>query len=210
VTAILARRIAGTRILAICCVAAALSCSSGEARHVAQPDSVQRVRTVVDSILPLEEALRRFREGIPEVTALEGGAPTRDALVERFVRAIEALDTAAVREMVLSRAEFAWLYYPTSTFSREPFYQMPGLTWFLNVEDSQKGITRLFTRFGGTDLRFSSYECPGTIRLDGGLTFWDGCLLDVRLEGQSRQLRLFGSIVEFHGQYKFYSYANDL
>ena len=43
---------------------------------------------VVDSILPREEALRRFREGLPPVDSLSGGAESRDALVAEFVRAL--------------------------------------------------------------------------------------------------------------------------
>jgi hypothetical protein len=166
--------------------------------------------TVVDSIFPLDEALRRFRIGIPEVSMLEGTAPSRDALIDQFVGAIERRDTAAFRQMVLSRAEFAWLYYPTSTFSREPFYQMPQLTWFLNIQDSQKGITRVMERLGGADLRFSGYECPDAARTDGGLAFWDGCLVKFDDRGVRKRMRLFGSIVELGGRYKFYSYANDL
>lgn len=188
-----------------------LACSSGEARDADLPQERKAVAgAVVDSIFPLEEALRRFREGTPQVTRLEGAAPSRDALVARFIDAIQTRDTTAVRQMVLSRAEFAWLYYPTSTFSREPYYQMPQLTWFLNIQDSEKGITRVMERFGGTDLRFSGYECPESSRMDGELAFWDGCLLELEHGGGPRRLRLFGSIVELDGQYKLYSYANDL
>jgi hypothetical protein len=184
----------------------ALACSSGEAREAASPP----VATVgvVDSILPLEEALRRFRADLVEATALEGGAASRDELVRRFVRAVETRDTTALRQMMLSRAEYAWLYYPTSTFSREPYYQMPQLNWFLNVASSEKGITRVVARHGGRALGFAGYQCPDSARTEAGLSFWDGCL--VSFEGDSRRMRLFGSIIERDGQYKFYSYANDL
>lgn len=197
------------RIVAAVVATVVLACSSGEAREPAPVDAALP-RTVVDSIFPVEEALRRFRVGIPEVAAFEGGAPTRDSLVAGFIAAVEALDTAAIRRKVLSRAEFAWLYYPTSTFAREPYYQMPNLTWFLNVEDSQKGITRVFARFGGMDLQYAGYACAPTARRDGGLSFWDRCLVDIEHEGRRRRLRLFGSIVELNGRFKFYSYANDL
>lgn len=190
----------------------AVACSSGEpveGRAELTPDAA--AGAVVDSIFPLEEALRRFRQGIPRTTVLEGGAPSRDALVERFAQAVHERDTVALRRMVLSRAEFAWLYYPTSVFSREPYYQMPQLTWFLNTEDSRKGITRVLERLGGgADPGIADYNCPIGPRSDGGLTFWDGCLVELELEGDRRRMRLFGSIVELGGRYKFYSYANDL
>lgn len=189
-------------------LATALACSSGEAREAAQAPIANGV--VIDSILPLEEALRRFRAELVEKTALEGGAATRDELVRRFVRAVETHDTTALREMVLSRAEYAWLYYPASTFSREPYYQMPQLNWLLNVASSEKGITRVVTRYGGSSLEYAGYECPDIARTDGGLSFWDGCVLSSKQEDGLGRMRLFGSIIERGGQYKFYSYANDL
>lgn len=190
---------------------AALACSSGEAREAREVEPPQMAAAgVVDSILPLEEALSRFRTDLAETTVLEGEAPSRDELVRRFVRALESHDTTALKRMVLSRAEYAWLYYPTSTFSREPYYQMPQLNWFLNVASSQKGITRVVTRYGGKKLDFAGYECPDSARTDGGLSFWDRCVVSFQQEGEPRRMRLFGSIIERSGQYKFYSYANDL
>jgi hypothetical protein len=199
------------RRLDLALITLTLACFSGEpgeSRTERPPDAAAGV--VVDSIFPLEEALRRFRLGIPRTTVLEGGAPSRDALVERFAKAVHERDTVALRRMVLSRAEFAWLYYPTSVFSREPYYQMPQLTWFLSTEDSGKGITRVLEWLGGADLSIAGYDCPIGPRSDGGLTFWDGCLVERELAGARRRLRLFGSIVELGGRYKFYSYANDL
>lgn len=184
-------------------------CASGEAREAVPPDPAA-VATVIDSIFPLAEALRRFRADIPEVQALAGGADSRDDLVRRFVRALETRDTSAIRDLVLSRAEYAWLYYPTSSFSREPYYQMPQLNWFLSFEDSRKGITRALRRFGGGDLQYAGYACPDSALVDGGLRFWHRCTIALGRAGVPKQLRLFGSIVERDGQFKFYSYANDL
>lgn len=188
----------------------AMACSSGEARETAAPAESATSTGVVDSIFPLDEALRRFRDGVPATAELTGGAASREALVRRFFGALESRDTATLRELVLTRAEFAWLYYPTSTFAREPFYQMPQVTWFLNVAGSEKGITRALERFGGPRTRLTGYDCPADTRSDGGLTFTDGCVVELVHAGESRRLRLFGSIVERDGRFKFYSYANDL
>jgi hypothetical protein len=183
-------------------------CSPSEARDTGVAES--RAAGTVDSILPVEEALSRFQADLPQVTELTGGAESRDALVRRFLHAVEVQDTAALRSLVLTRAEYGWLYYPGSTFAREPFYQMPQLNWFLNVEDSQKGITRVVTRYGGTDLRSADYHCPQPARVDRQFTFWDRCLVAFQHEGVEKRMRLFGSIVELDGHFKFYSYANDL
>jgi hypothetical protein len=191
------------------------ACSSGaahEPRRGEQSSAADNPAStrVVDSIFPLEEALRRFRANLPEVTALEGGAPSRNELVAAFIAALRTRDTAALRMLVVSRAEFAWLYYPTSVFSRDPYYQMPQLTWSLNLVDSEKGIARALERFGGDQLHPSGYRCPDIPRMDGAFRFWDGCQVRVQSRGEVRDLRLFGSIAEYGGRFKFYSYANDL
>ena len=191
---------------------ALIACSSGEAhesRH-SPADTIAAPSRIIDSILPPDEALARFRDGLAEVTEFQGGAPTADALVERFVTALRSRDTTALRHLVLSRAEFGWLYYPTSVFSRAPYYQMPQLTWALNVADSDKGISRALGRFGGPQLDVSGYECTGSPRVDGGMTFHDRCSVRLRENGTERRLRLFGSMAELGGRFKFYSYANDL
>jgi hypothetical protein len=195
-------------VIAVLASALLSGCSSSEAREPGATDSTRG--GVVDSILPLDEALRRFRADLTEVSALSGGADSRDELVRQFVRALETQDTAAIRALVLDRAEYAWLYYPASTFAREPFYQMPQLNWFLTVEDSRKGISRVMTRYGGTDLRFAGYACPDTAHVDGGMRFWHRCTVRFTQDGVKKAMRLFGSIAEHGGTYKFYSYANDL
>jgi len=63
----------------------------------------------VDSAVPREIALTRFQQASQRATAFEGGAPSRDALVRSFVRAVETKDTATLRRLVISRGEFAYL-----------------------------------------------------------------------------------------------------
>ena len=75
-------------------IAALAACGSPDAR-ADLPESGR----VVDSILPREEAVRRFREGLAPVDSLEGGAKSRDELVAAFVRAIAEADSAAVARL---------------------------------------------------------------------------------------------------------------
>ena len=89
-------------LLGAAAIAALAACGSPDAR-ADLPESGR----VVDSILPREEALRRFREGLAPVDSLAGGAGSRDELVAAFVRGIAAADTAAIARMAVSRAEFA-------------------------------------------------------------------------------------------------------
>ena len=162
--------------------------------------------TFVDSILPPEEEERRFREGLADPGVLAGGAESREALVRAFVRAVEWADTAAARRMILSRAEFAWLYYPSTEFTRAPKRMSPALLWFLTMQESEKGIGRLFARRGGQALGYVSSRCAPEPRVEGANRLWDRCTVTLR-NGDSA--RLFGTIVERGGRFKFVSYQND-
>ena len=145
---------------------------------------------VVDSILPPEEALRRFRENLPPVSALEHAEPSRDSLVRRFIRAVEERDTTTLRAIVMTRAEFAHLYYPTSPHARPPAQQQPALVWFLHSQASEKGVSRALDRFGGRSLDVRDYRTDGSgvgsvetsVRRDGGEAVVQG--LEVARDGR--------------------------
>ena len=189
------------------------ACSPSEA-STREADSVARpgrgsAAGYVDSAMSLAEGLRRFREGLPEVDELTGGASDRDSLIVRFVAAVERGDTATVRAMVVNRAEFAWLYYPISPYTRPPTRQLPALRWFLMLHDSQNGITRVFNRYAGRPLGYVGHACESRAREESEFRFWDRCTITVREGGQAATHRLFGSIIELRGHYKFLSYNND-
>lgn len=161
--------------------------------------------------MPLDEALALFRAGLPEVTRFEHGAVDGRALIDQFVAAVERSDTASARALVMSRAEFAYLYFPHAPYARPPFRQDPALTWFLLLQDSRKGITRVFNRFAGEPGRLIDYSCSEQPRQHGPFRLWSDCRMTVReRRGERATLRLFGPIVEYGGRYKFLTYANDL
>ena len=165
---------------------------------------------VVDSIIPIDEALRRFRADLGAAPTTLDGERSRDALVRRFVRAVETRDTSALRAMALSRAEFAYLYYPESPLSRRPYEEPPALLWFRIQEGSSAGAVRVLRRHGGAPLGFVSYGCEGAPKREGASAFWERCRVRrVRAPGDTVDERLFGSIVARDGRYKFVSYAND-
>jgi len=165
---------------------------------------------VVDSILPPEEAMRRFRAGLAEVDSLSGGASSRGELVRRFVRAVEKQDTAELRTLLLNRAEFAYLYFPGSRFSRPPLRTDPALLWFQMQMNSEKGIVRLLRRKGGTDAGLRGHECEDAPVVEGENRLWEKCTVRVTEGGVERADRWFGSVIERGGRYKLVSYANGL
>ncbi|MGH7503668.1 MAG: hypothetical protein ACREL7_18225 [Longimicrobiales bacterium] len=159
---------------------------------------------------PMDAALAAFREGLPERTTLGAeSARTRDELVMRFVRALEGADTAAFAPMMLSRAEYAWLYYPMTRHVRPPYELEAGLLWFFIVQNAEKGIGRALGEYGGVQLGYRGYRC-GESRVEGKNVVWEQCVLDITVRGEPVEKRLFGTILERGDRFKFVSYANDL
>src|SRR5262245_23982981 len=180
----------------------------------ARQDSINRAQPgyVIDSILPPEEELPRFRAALPgdSATKLVGGSPTRDALVRRFIRALAANDTADLRTMAVRGREFADLYYPESPYSHPPYKQPPSFAWRLIQDPSSAGLTKLLRRLGGQRIAFVSERCDPKVEHEGKTTRYVGCLVTVVTpSGDTATKRYFGSIIERGGQFKFLSYKND-
>lgn len=180
----------------------------------ARQDSINRSLPgyVVDSILPLEESVRRFRIGLPSAPAqLRNAAASRAQLVAAFVKAIERSDSTALGKLAIDRAEFAYLIYPESPYTRPPYAQPPGLVWMTIQNPSFTGARRLLERFGGKRLGVRSVECPLQPERQGVNRLWAGCTLLVSMDGAAPvRRRLFGTIIERAGRFKFVSYRNDL
>jgi hypothetical protein len=182
--------------------------AGGQGALIPAPPAGAPTGAVIDTALPLGEALRRFRAGLPQVDSLGGGALNRDDLVRRFVRAVERSDTASLRAMIVSRAEFAYLYYPTSPYTRPPTKQAAALAWFFVIEPSKVGITRVLDRFGGTPLGYRGYLCTAPSKREGGNVLWEGCSVRIRTVAGPQVFQLFGPILQRDGRFKFLSYAN--
>lgn len=165
----------------------------------------------MDSILPIEEELRRFRDELgPTPNRLSGGAASRDALVGRFVEALAASDTAAFADMLMTRDEFGWLYYPHTRYTSRPYEMAPALLWFQIENGTSRGIGRLLDRLGGTSLVVPDYRCAPEPLLEERNRTWEDCVLRIDPpEGEPSEMRLFGSILERDGVFKFISYTND-
>lgn len=200
-----------TRTLAALLLLAA--CTPDASRRPADPPSEGARPGVVDSILPMEEEIRRFQAALPDTAReLAGGAASRDALVRRFVTALERGDTAAFAPMAVTRAEFGYLYFPESRFSRPPYRTKPGLLWGRLQDGSSRGINRAFVRLGGRPLGFQRTDCPADPVVEGANRLWEGCTVTLHAAGadSTRTLRLFGSLLERGGTWKFLGYSNDL
>lgn len=192
-------------------IALTLAAACAPAAPDAPAAGADTIRTIVDSIFPIEEEIRRFEstlEGEPPA-ALTGGTSSRDALVDRFVSALEAADTAAFREMLMTRAEFAYLYYPYTRFTAPPYELSPALLWFQMENGTSRGFHRMMQRMAGHPAHAAGYACPNPVLEEGPNRIWEDCVVQLRPPGgEGQDFRLFGSILEHGGVFKFVSYSN--
>lgn len=214
--------------LPLACLVIAGACSGrDDARPAAGPaagqraDSIARARQdsvnraspgyIVDSILPVEEEIRRFRAAVggSAVTGLEQASPSREALVQRLAAAIISYDSVALQRTVVTAREFIDLVYPESPYTKPPYRQAPGLVWTLITEPSNAGRRRLLAKLGGKSLAVSGPTCPGAPEVQGRNRLWKACTVRYASDGDAtRTGRLFGSILERDGRFKFMSLAN--
>ncbi len=166
--------------------------------------------TVVDSAVPIEVAVSRFRETIPGPAPLSlEGAGSRDALVADFLEALERRDAAILNRLLISRAEFAYLYFPSSIYMNRPYQQDPGLVWFMLLNNSERSLRRVLTRDGGRPLGFRGYRCPEEPLVQGDNQLWRDCVLLGSRDGTPIERRLFGTIIGRNGHFKFLTYASE-
>lgn len=162
----------------------------------------------VDSVVPREVALERFRQQTPRVDTLSDGASSRDELVRRWVKAVETRDTTELSRLLMTRAEFAWLYYPTNPQGLPPYDLGPQLMWFMNVENSNKGLTRMLEDRGGRPMHFLGYRCEEKTSKEGENEVYGPCLVRrLQAPGDTVEERLFGLVLERRGRWKFVNYS---
>lgn len=207
-------RIAGRsiRLLFLSLTAVLGACGSGDRGASGTAAGAPSARGVVDSALPIPILLDRFRATMGDtIRTMQGGAATPDALVRKLITALAARDTATLRTLAFSRAEFAWLYYPHTGFVGPPYELGPELVWITQGAGSEKGAVRLLNRFGGKSLRFLGLSCPDSVERAGPNTLTRGCRTRFAVaDSAPREMRLFGALLYRDGRYKFLSYANDL
>ena len=200
------------RLVAVLCGMAWLCGCGSEPRHAsaAPVDSLTlRPGYLIDSVFPMDEMLRRFRANLgPAPSTLEDAPASRDELVRELVRALAQRDSAALGRLHLSRGEFAWMYFPTSRFASPPYELPPEVLWMQMTAESNKSIARTLRGFP-KDATYLGHACDATPGIEGANRLWTGCLVRWRRrDGGEGAARLFGTILERDGRYKFVSYAN--
>jgi hypothetical protein len=165
----------------------------------------------VDSIFPMDEELRRFREGLDAPASLSNGEGSMERLVEALIHRLEQADTAAVAAMPLTRAEFAWFYFPHTMYVEKPYELPPGFVWYHQQNRNSQGLRRLLRGHAGKELFYTGLRCPDDGEPFGPGRIWHGCMVLGELpDGEAVEERIFGSILERDGIYKLVSFSSDL
>ncbi len=164
-----------------------------------------------DSALPTETLLRRFQAALEKPAHLSPSASSREELTRRYLNAVARSDTATLRALHITRAEYAFLYFPESQMMRPPYELPPEVAWMLLSAESGKGISAILRRFGGKPLELLDVRCPGERLREGTNIVWRDCVVRYQDEGGTEQERpLFAAIIERAGEFKFFSYATPL
>ena len=179
---------------------------AGEAERYA----AKTVKHVVDSVIPMDVAMDRFRADLAEPAGLHSDIRSRDDLVARVIQALQDNDTTAFERLAVNRAEWAWLYYPTSVLYQPPYELPPGLAWFQLQETNRKGVFRALRELGGHQIDVRSYTCDPEPTPEGENRVWTGCRITLsRDAGEPVTTRLFGAVLERWGRFEVLSYDND-
>jgi hypothetical protein len=182
------------------------ACTPGEAGEEASHNPVH-----IDSIFPMEEEVRRFREGLEAPSGLSGGAPSLETLVDRYLRGLEAGDGEGIARMALDRAEFAYLYFPHTQYVEGPYELSPAFVWYQLGNRSSRGLTRALRLYEGETLHDVGVDCPEGRESFGDGWIHHGCAVLGELPtGEEVREVLFGSILELDGHFKFVGFANQL
>ena len=204
-----------TRLLIIMVALAACSADSDARKSdpvlVTASDSSRGAVASEDTVLSVDAALRKFREGLQQPSQFADAATGRVDLARRFVAALAAHDTNALARLHITRAEFAWLYYPENPISRPPYSLPAGIAWFELHGNSEKGLHRALRAYGGRQLEYRGLDCPNEPMRYGQNVLWTKCSVRVRDEAAvDQRVQLFATIVERDGRFKIASAANDL
>lgn len=165
---------------------------------------------VIDSVFTPEENLRRFQADVaaPADGRLSGGAPSSDALIRRYWTLLVAGDTLAMTPLIVSRAEYAYLYFPESIEGTSGM--PPAVGWELIVRQSGRGLTRALFQAQQGPATVVRTVCTDTPRTMGKNTLYGPCGVVIRRDGDEETVWIAKSLMERDGVHKLLGLQNDL
>ena len=178
---------------------------------VPSKDSLQKTPGyVVDSLFTPEEDLRRFQATVvgPVPTQLSGGAASTDALIREYWALLSTGDTLSMSPLVVSRGEYAYLYFPGSVEATSGM--PPAIGWELIVRQSGRGLTRALRIAQVGPSVIKSVTCSDTPRVSGKNTIYGPCGVVITRDGTEQTVWVVKSLIERDGVHKLFGLQNEL
>lgn len=165
---------------------------------------------VVDSVFSPEENLRRFQATVTgdPPTRLSGGAASTDALLREYWALLSTSDTLGMSHLIVSRAEYAYLYFPESTEGASGM--PPHIGWELILRQSGRGLTRALREALVEPAPVVRTECSAEPRTVGRSTIYGPCGVVIRRNGFERTLWIANTLIERDGIHKLMGLQNEL
>ncbi len=143
---------------------------------IASQDSLRKTPGyVIDSVFTPEENLRRFQAtvaGAPPA-AFTGGARSTDDLLRRYWALLSTGDTLAMRPLIVTRAEYAYLYFPESGEGEAGI--PPAIGWELLLAQTGRGLTRALGAAGRAPSSVVATVCSAVSQRAGRSTIYGPC-----------------------------------
>ena len=149
----------------------------------------------------------------PAPPQFQDAAPSADALIERFMTALEHKDATALHRLRVTEDEYLKIILPGSVEKGEALRKWPEQTcrYFWSEIDAKSLYTEEFLLgvFGGRTYQIKNVEYEkGTKEYASYTAYRQLRLTLVRDDGEERVLAT-GSIAELNGQFKFLSFKRD-
>jgi hypothetical protein len=164
-------------------------------------------------VLPLAVPGAAPVSGGGSTLTLEGGASSKEALIERFLQALREKDRVALRALRLSEAEYREIVLPGHVAVGEPLREYTEDTskfaWdTLNGKSAYWEIA-LLNQFGGRTFEITSVDYEEGVDAFATYTAYRQLRLTLQEAAGPRVELRTGSIAEIGGQFKFVSYIRD-
>ena len=117
---------------------------------------------------------------------------------------LAAGDSVTLSALLVTPEEFAYLYYPNSTFAQPPYQLSPGLVWFQLRRTSDASLRRTLAAYAGsegTTEQGAEHGCDDPTAIGPG-QLWEGCVIQTDTPAE------LGPILEWGGRHKFLSFSH--
>lgn len=144
-----------------------------------------------------------------DAPVLRHAQPSAEALAERVLQALAQRDEMGLKDLVLTKDEFCTYVWPELPSSR-----IKNLTcewvWDSYGPSDAAGLRRILSQHGGNSYRLERvYVVGGTTEYKSFRVHEDVRVVVVDGTGQDKELRLFGSLLDYGGQFKLFSFIID-